>query len=246
MIKTRIEIVNESSDTVLTDEQVERVLPALQTQIRRDFAPVWGADADLIFVPKGEQPSKNTWWIGIFDNSHQATVLGYHHYTNSGLPLGKVFAGASIKLGSSWTCTLSHELLEMLADPDTNLVALVETPDKKKYLFAYEVCDACQDDSHGYKIDGVLVSDFVYPAWFELFHGKGTTQFDYSRQILEPLFILPGGYIPKMLLGGGNRWRQVNARSLPGRTVSRAKLYSRMERRRTPRDKRTQSEVKRA
>ncbi len=245
MIKTRIEIINDSSDTVLTDDQVERALPALQTQIHRDFAPVWGTDAELVFVPKGKKPGKDSWWIGIFDTSDQATVLGYHDYTNSGFPLGKVFAGTDLKVGSSWTNTLSHELLEMLADPDTNLAAYVETPDKRAYLIAYEICDACEDDSYGYKIRGVPVSDFVYPAWFELFHAKRGVQFDYRKLIREPLFLLPGGYIMKMHLGSGTGWHQVNAQEVPGKYISRPKLGSRRDRRRTPRDQWLRSEVKR-
>ena len=40
-------------------------------------------------------------------------------------------------------------------------------------LYAYEVCDACEADQFGYDIDGVLVSDFVFPSWFESFWSAG-------------------------------------------------------------------------
>src|SRR2546430_17094881 len=34
-------------------------------------------------------------------------------------------------------------------------------------IYALEVCDSVEADNLGYFIDGVLVSDFVTPAWFE-------------------------------------------------------------------------------
>ena len=34
-------------------------------------------------------------------------------------------------------------------------------------IYALEVCDAVEADELGYQIDGVQVSDFITPAWFE-------------------------------------------------------------------------------
>jgi len=34
-------------------------------------------------------------------------------------------------------------------------------------IYALEVCDAVESDKLGYEIDGVMVSDFITPAWFE-------------------------------------------------------------------------------
>ena len=45
-----IALTNES--TVLTDAQVSAIVPDLQTQVTRDFAPAWGFDAQLTFLPK--------------------------------------------------------------------------------------------------------------------------------------------------------------------------------------------------
>ena len=162
MAYINVAIIN--SSTVLRDSVVKAAVPALQTQVHRDFAPAWGIDADLIFVPNRAKPPARSWWLTIVDNADQAGALGYHDVTNAGLPLAKVFAGSDINLGYQWTVTASHELLEMLADPDINLTAFVELSDKSGVLYAYEVCDACQADEFGHRIDGTLVSDFVYPA----------------------------------------------------------------------------------
>ncbi len=191
MAEIKIAVINESK--VLSDPAVQAAVPALQTQIHRDFYPPWGVDADLTFVPKDHQPPAGSWWLVILDSTDQAGALGYHDLTTHGLPLGKVFAATDQQYGLSWTVTASHELLEMLGDPDINLSAFVQTGNNTASLFSYEVCDPCADDSYGYKVDGVLVSDFVYPAWFESFQKDGV-QFDHRKLMTKPFQILPMGY----------------------------------------------------
>jgi hypothetical protein len=129
-------------------------------------------------VPKNTQPPSGSWWLVILDDSDQTGALGYHGRTSEGLPLGKIFAASDLKAGTSWRVTASHELLEMLADPHINLNAFVQNDTTTGIPHAYEVCDACEDDSFGYQIDNVLVSDFVCLAGFENFRGEGSTQFD--------------------------------------------------------------------
>ncbi len=242
MANIKISVINAS--TVLTDNRVKPVVPALQTQVRRDFAPAWGIDADLAFVPRGTKPASDSWWLVILDDSDQGGALGYHDLTKSGLPLGKVFAGSDMKYGYHWTVTASHELLEMLADPDINLTVFVQPSAETGTLYAYEVCDACEADRFGYKIDNIFVSDFVYPSWFESFRKKGTAQFDYGGHIQKPFDLLPGGYIGVFDVRSGTGWHQITAEGEPIRYDMRPRIGSRRERRRTPRDQWLKSEVK--
>jgi len=114
--------------------------------------------------------------------------LGYHELSSHGTPLGKVFAGLDMRLGTSWTVTLSHELLEMLADPWINWCA--QSPDGK--IYALEVCDAVESDESGYEIDGVLLSDFVTPAWFE---PTEADRVDFKQRVSCTLELAPGGYM---------------------------------------------------
>ncbi|GAB0108638.1 hypothetical protein JMUB6875_76740 [Nocardia sp. JMUB6875] len=234
MAAIHIAVLNRS--TVLTDAQVSAVVPALQTQVHRDWAPAWGSDADLTFVPSGQQPEPGAWWLVVSDDSDQAGALGYHDLTDEGLPLGKVFARSDIKAGLQWSVTASHELLEMLGDPDINLAAYVFRTASTGRLYAYEVADACEADQYGYEIDGVLVSDFVFPAWFENFRKPGSTQFDYGKHITAPFQLLPGGYIGVYDIRGGSGWHQLTAETTPAHYAMRARVGSRRERRRTPRD----------
>jgi hypothetical protein len=112
-----------NASTCLTDIQVSAAIPALQQQVSLDFKAYWDLDCQLEFLSKDEPLSEGWWQISVTDNPDQAGALGYHELSSRGTPLGKVFAGLDLESGGSWTVTLSHELLEMLADPWINWCA---------------------------------------------------------------------------------------------------------------------------
>src|SRR5581483_6395204 len=171
-----ISVINNCS--VLSDHDIQIVVPALQKQVSLHLAPAWGVNASLVFVPKGHHPAPKTWWFVIMDTSDEQGALGYHDLTNDGYPISKIFVKTDIQYGAKWTITASHELAEMLCDPDLVRGAFIQSDDTTGTVYAWEVADACEDDSYGYQIGGVWVSDFVYPSWFETYQPTGT-QFDY-------------------------------------------------------------------
>lgn len=207
----KIAIVNES--TLVSDDDVKRCATALQTQVDRDFFPIWGQDAQLEFLPKGSTLDPDMWELVVLDNSDQAEALGYHELSANGYPLGKIFAGSDIQAGTLWTVTASHELLEMLADPWINTVAQVNGDDGSIMFFAYEVCDAVEADSLGYPINGIQVSDFVTPEWF--MPGWPNKAFDNQGHVNQALQLLPDGYI-SIWRPDGHGWQQVTAQLRPG------------------------------
>ena len=230
----QISVINES--TVLADADIAPVVAALQKQVTNDFRPVWGTDAELTITAKGAPPPSGNWWLVLLDDSDQANALGYHDLTTEGLPIGKVFAASDLKAGTAWTVTASHELLEMLGDPNINLTVFVQNSNAAGTLYAYEICDACEDDSLGYQIDNVQLSDFVYPAWFESFHTEGSTQFDRMNRIQNPLQLLAGGYIGIFTVNSGSGWTQLTAEKHPTNLRHRGTVGTRRERRNTPHD----------
>lgn len=233
MSDIKVAVIN--SSTVLTDRQARSSVAPLQAQVDRDFAPAWGLDADLTFVPKGTKPPAGFWWLVLLDHSDSARHLGFHDMTSEGLPMGKVFAGTDIQMGCHWTATASHELLEMLADPDLHLTVLVQSTASSGVLYAHEICDPCEADAFAYRIKGTPVSDFVYPAWFESFRTEGTARFDHCQHMKRPFQLLPGGYIDTMAIGSLGGWSLKLADRGPARYRQRPALGSRRERRRTPR-----------
>jgi len=232
MARTDVSVLNRS--TLIQDSEIQAVMEALQSQVTNDFAPVWGVDAQLSFVPQGEAPKPNTWWLVILDTSDQAGALGYHDLTQDGLPLGKVFVQSNLDAGTSWTVTASHELLEMLVDPDINLTVFVQPSATAGTLYAYEVCDACEADGYGYTIGKTLVSDFVYPAWFESFRTPNSVKFDRQGKISQPFQLLPGGYIGVFDVSYSTGWHQLTPQGEEHAYNARPRIGSRRERRRTP------------
>jgi len=203
-----VAIVNRS--TVASDSQIAALVPALQTQVGRDFLPHWGSFARLVFCGRSTPAPSGAWQVVICDDSDTAGALGYHDTTAEGLPLGKVFWGTDLKYGQLPSVTLSHELLELLADPLIQTVAFLQDA-QGVILYAQEICDPCEADALGYEIDGVVVSDFVLPAWFNPFlDDKAQTSF--RNSCAGPFRLAPGGYIATWTTTVG--WSQYSAEKL--------------------------------
>jgi hypothetical protein len=236
MPTANVAVINAS--TVVTDDECRSLTAALQKQVSNDFAPAWGIDAKLLFIATGETPPADHWWLSILDNTDRALVLGHHELTPEGLPIGKVFARTDKRFGLKWTVTASHELLEMLADPDANLTVFVHPQPGVGTLYAYEVCDPCEDDADAYQIDGIDVCDFVYPAYFESFHAPGR-KYDHLGKLDAPLpTVLKGGYVTAYDVHGSKDWQPVKAAEVPHGPTDRTHLHERVShrrhRRRTP------------
>lgn len=199
---------------LLTDPLVEAYVSAQQIQITRDFVPAWGLDATCVFIPPLQPIPVGAWQIWFKDHSIEAGDLGFHDV--DGNPIGYVFVQDIMNDGLSWTVTGSHETLEMLADP-----MIDQTVTVGDLVYAREVCDAPEDDEFAYPINGVHMSDFVLPSWFD---PAGVAPFTFRRnpQITAPFMLADGGYIGVRTLPDG-AWGQraaavASARQIKGPT----------------------------
>lgn len=183
-----IAVVNRSS---LSDAAVRRAIRAVQRQIERDFVPAWGLAAKLQLV---KRVPANSMLIVVRDESDPTVnAVGYHFQESNGKPVAYVFARDAVETDGTIGPTLSHEALEMLADPAVNLAAERPASGRRPYRFyAYEVCDPVQADL--YAIDGEWVSNFVFPEWYETIWGRDEHQFDQLKKCHTPFEIRPGGY----------------------------------------------------
>src|SRR5215472_12533906 len=85
-----IAVINKS--TAISDTYVQTMLPVLSQQWNVHLQPIWGVgDANVTFVPKHQSHAGATWWAVVLNDSDQAETLAYHHLTNDGLPVSKVF-----------------------------------------------------------------------------------------------------------------------------------------------------------
>jgi len=131
--------------------------------------------------------------IFLFDDSDVAGALGYHDVTPMGDPYARVFvrdtldSGGTVLTGaSSVSVTLSHELLEMLWDPDCNLYR----PAPDGYTYAQEACDAVEADAYEI-MPGVWVSNFILD---DFFNPDATGKRDYMGVVTAAFQTRPGGY----------------------------------------------------
>jgi hypothetical protein len=171
--------------TIYSADDMGKLVPALRKFLDDCFVPIWGTPASLTLA-SGDVPG--AWSLVMLDDADAADALGYHDLTKDGLPISKVFIKTTLAAGEKISMTACHELAEMLIDPAANLWA--QHP--KGAMFAYEACDACEEEE--FLIDGIAMSDFVTPAYFEGFRTRGSARFDYLHKIVHPFEILRGGY----------------------------------------------------
>ena len=196
----QIAVINHS--TVVDYTEFAASVAAVNIQVQRDFRKYWATSA-TVFDATGLAIPHGAWVIDVLDNSDQANALGYHNVT-AGIPNGRVFAKTCLDDNTSWSVCLSHEVLEALADPYcTRSVSL-----GNGRLVAQEVGDPCEGDNFGYRINNILVSDFVTPLWFHKLPSS-IGMYDFCRHITSPLTLLPGGYASVYSPGQG--WHQVYA-----------------------------------
>jgi len=200
MSRKRPLIAVQNFSTLITDDEIAPIVAAAQKAVDDDFEPSWGATARLEQIATGGSAPPKAWWIGFFDNSDVANALGYHDVTDEDMPLGKAFVETVQHYGASLSVDFTHELFEMLADPYIMLDVQI---DNRGTRYAHEVCDAVEDDSYGYLVDDILISDFVTPEWFApRFDGP----YDFRNHTTQALQLLPGGYIGYWTPGRG--WQQ--------------------------------------
>lgn len=231
MIRPKIAILNRS--TVVSDEQGKAITESLQDQVTNHFGPIWNTSAKLNYVAKGQEDGwQDKWNVVILDTSDEAGALGYHDYTPEGLPVGKAFARTAELYGYQVSVTICHEVLEMLGDPAINKVA-----GSYNTLYAYENCDAVESDELGYEIGGILLSDFVTPAWF-VDDYNAEIPYSFKENVHAPFELAPGGYISYTNTWPPN-WQQHFYEFQSGFSekdlfAARPKVGSRRERRTTP------------
>lgn len=198
-----VQITNRA--TGVADRELPPILEAIEKQVLDHFEPAWNQGCDLYPASLIDRVFPEHWQIVLLDDADQADALGYHELTQFGQPLGKVFVKTCQQYGENWTVTLSHELLEMLGDPDCDQTAI----DTQANTYALEVCDAVEQQT--YTIDGIEVSNFCFPRWFGMSNPPQlqSENFDYLGKCLQPFQLQAGGYISEKKGLDGSPWTDV-------------------------------------
>lgn len=197
-----ISVVNRSRS--VSDRVAHEVIRAVNRQLQEDFRPFWHIDASLRL--EGVHGDDCLQWLPdlrgdailfIEDSPRDHKAGGYHAINERGIPYRMVFTKTSNKLKEPWSQALSHEALEMAADPECNRLAQGPHPEEDRSVFHWmEICDPVQGES--YKIDSVTVSNFVLPHYYTRGEERGMRNDflneSHEFETLKSFGVKPGGY----------------------------------------------------
>jgi hypothetical protein len=168
---------------------VSAVAAALQKQLTRDLGPIWGVTGTVDALPTLEDVPIGYWPMMVRADIEVEGAAGIH-LDKDGQPF------ALITYSDSWSLTASHEMCEMVADPfgDRLIAGPSIHPDQGRVEYLVEVCDPSEAAQFGYTVNGILVSDFYTPRFFDPVPAQGV-RYSFTGALSEPRQVLVGGYL---------------------------------------------------
>jgi hypothetical protein len=243
-----IAIQNRSAD--VNDDQARIMARACELQIRDHVAPAYDRrPAEVRFFAEGEKVPDGCPLIIIFERDNDAVGLvpaddiAYAKATS--LECTRVFVepvreqeGGILDGDPSVSSVVSHEALERFIDPWID--QWVSTPDGRA-AYALEAADPVEEQAYEILVPGepatgeeevaataVMVSNFVFPAWFRERTPRGKV--DHMGELSRSLELSRDGYIVKFvaatdqaldqlqLQGNPAGWREQTKQSKLART----------------------------
>jgi hypothetical protein len=181
-------------------ETMAAVAAALNIQVTRDLSQYWPINATVAYLPNPQQVPQGVWPVVLVESLPPGE--GGFHTTERNQP----YAMVAVTPGSDqWMIEASHETIEMLVDPSGNrlqastAVQIVgnEVQDNEaagRFEYLVEACDPCEADAYTYAINGIRVSDFITPHFYDPTVTPGT-RYSFTGAVQRPRQVLPGGYI---------------------------------------------------
>ncbi len=200
----QVALVSESDR--ISPSDVAKVSAALQKQATRDVVQFWDVKATVDSFPKLEDVPIGYWPIVVKDDIDTPGAAGVHEDAD-GQPFALVTARDQI---DEWSLTASHEMIEMLVDPFGNRLVAGDSPkeDQGRVEILVEACDPSEDARFGYSINGIKVSDFYSPRFFDPVAAQGV-RYSFTGAIAEPRQVLRGGYLSWHDLASDDWWQEV-------------------------------------
>jgi len=199
MLTQNIALVSKTRKIKFGD--LAKVAAALQKQATRDLGPIWGIQATVDPFDKLMDVPAGYWPIIIRENIGDPSAAGYHS-DKYRQPFSLV------KFDNSWPLTCSHEMNEMLVDPFGNRMVASGSvkPGQGRVNYLVEVCDPSEDDSFAYSVNGIMLSDFYTPHYFDPVTAS-SVRYSFTGCITHPKQVLKGGYLSWLDPGTGNWWQ---------------------------------------
>jgi hypothetical protein len=171
---------------------------ALNIQVNRDLTQFWSVQATVSALASPTKIPAGVWPVFLVKSLPPGE--GGFHLDKHNQPYAEVIASSK---STEWTIDASHETLEMLVDPYGNRLqnsTSIEIKSGKiqdgtdQFGYLVEACDPCEADPYAYPIQGIAVSDFITPRFYDPVVTPGT-RYSFTGAIKQPRQILPGGYI---------------------------------------------------
>jgi hypothetical protein len=178
-----------STSKKISASDVSLTASALQKQATRDLGPIWGIRATVDSFPNLKSVPVGYWPIIVMDNIHSEDAAGYHA-DNHHQPFARV------QVDDGWQLTCSHEMCEMLVDPFGNRLVTSKSigKDKGRVQYLVEVCDPCEGTQFAYSVNGILMSDFYTPHFFDPVTNPAV-RYSYTGGLKHPLEVAKDGYL---------------------------------------------------
>jgi hypothetical protein len=198
MARNHFALVSEVKDHSWAD--LLSVSAAVQKQLIDDVAPVWGIYGSIDAFPALDVVPPDYWPV-IVSDEFDFPPLGFHHDLD-----GNPFA--LVKHTDSWSMSVSHEVIEALIDPDGDrwTTAPSVVPEQGTVEHLVEVCDPAEAAAYSYEIDGILVSDFYTPHYFDDEFRPGV-RYSFRGNLTRPRQVLPDGYLTWRYPRDGMIWQ---------------------------------------
>jgi hypothetical protein len=182
----------------LDAQLVQETAAALNIQAMRDLGPIWNVQATVRYLPSPNSIPAGVW--PVFLVAKLPPGEGGVHLDKHNQPYSLVIGTPD---SADWTIDASHETVEMLVDPQGSRLqtsraikiageGVEDTTGQFQYVV--EACDPCEANNYAYDINGISVSDFITPNFYDPVVTSGT-KYSFGGNIKQPRELLPGGYI---------------------------------------------------
>jgi hypothetical protein len=190
MFLQHLALVTESTQVPVAD--LMKVSAALQKQAARDLSPIWEVSATVDPFDKLEDVPDGAWPMIIMDDIGFDGAAGIH-LDRDGQPFALITADTEL---DRWALTASHEMCEMLVDPFGKRQVTGDSPKQgqDRVSFLVEVCDPSEAADFAYTVNGILMSDFYTPHFFDPVKAEGV-RYSFTGHITAPRKVLRGGYL---------------------------------------------------
>jgi hypothetical protein len=209
MPSTNVVIIDQTHEIDPTSLQNAAV--SLNAQVTQDLPKYWsGISANVSSAPSIGALPANSWPVFLVKSLPPGE--GGFHLDKNNQPYAKVIATPS---DPTWTIDASHEIIEMLVDPNGNRMQTSQaiTIDGDNVIdadgtfdYLVEACDPCEANNFAYEIGGVAVSDFITPDFYDPTVRPGVL-YSFMGNVARPRELLEGGYIS--YIGSDGQWGQI-------------------------------------